>query len=138
MRLRQSFSNALFVFILVAAPLLAHHSIAVGFDATKATTIQGVITKVEWINPHAWITLETKDTNGSISRWHIEMGSPNTLLRGGIRGADIELAKPCSAEIWPARDGSKTATGRKLTYADGKSFDISDKFGDALLNVPAK
>ena len=59
-------------------------------------------------------------------------------MRGGIRGQDFELAKLCSVEIWPARDGSKTASGRNLTFADGKSFDISDKFGDAVLNIPAR
>ena len=137
MRLHQSFSNGLFVFILIAAPLLAHHSIAVGFDATKATTIQGVITKVELVNPHVWVTLETKDANGSISSWHIEIASPNSLNRDGIRKDIFELAKPCSMEIWPARDGSKTASGRMLTFADGRRFDVHDKFSDAFLSVPA-
>jgi hypothetical protein len=138
MRLHKSFSAALFAFALLTAPLLAHHSVGKEFDLTQATTIRGVITKVEWVNPHAWITLETKDANGSISSWHIEMGSPNSLMRGGIRGQDFELAKLCSVEIWPARDGAKTASGRNLTFADGQSFDISDKFGDAPLNIPAR
>jgi len=138
MRLDRTLPALLVLVGLIAAPLLAHHSIATGFDATKATTIQGVITKVEWTNPHVGITLETKDASGLLTAWRVEGRSPSTLFQGGIRREDFELAIPCSVEIWPARDGSKTASGRKLTFAGGKSFDISDRFGDALLNVPAK
>ena len=130
MRLHNSLPTALLVISLIAAPLLAHHSVAYGFDATKAATIQGVITKLEWVNPHAQITLETKEANGAISSWHVEIAAPNALYRYGIRREDFELAKSCSMEIWPARDGSKTASGRKLTFADGKTFDVRDTFGE--------
>jgi hypothetical protein len=138
MKLHFAFLAGPVLFLLIAAPMFGHHSAAKEFDNSKAATIQGVITKVEWVNPHARITLETKDANGSISDWHLEMGSPNSLLRGGIRPEFLELNKPCSVEFWPARDGSKTASGRKLTFTDGKTFDISDKFADALPNIPAR
>jgi hypothetical protein len=138
MTLHRTLPAVLVLFGLMSAPLLAHHSIAVGFDGTNAATMQGVITKVEWRNPHIGITLESKDANGLVTSWRVEGRSPTTLFINGIRREDFELAKPCFMEIWPARDGSKTATGRKLTFADGKSFDISDKFGDALLDVRGK
>jgi hypothetical protein len=138
MKLHLALLTALVLLALIAAPLLAHHSVSKEFDQSASTTIQGVITKVEWVNPHAWITLETKDANGSISSWHLEMGSPNSLFRGGLHVEFLELNKPCSVEFWPARDGSKTASGRKLTFTDGKTFNISDKFADALPNIPAR
>lgn len=138
MRFYGIFLTLLVLFVAIEVPLLAHHSIAKDFDETKATTIQGVITKVELTNPHAWITLESKDANGSVSSWHVEMGSPNSLLRGGLHREFLELNKQCSVEVWPARDGSKTASGRKLSFADGRSFDISDKFGAVRLNQPAQ
>jgi Family of unknown function (DUF6152) len=128
MSLHRTFLTALVLSGLIAAPLRAHHSVAKEFDETKATIIQGVITKVELVNPHAWITLESKDANGSISNWHLEIASPNALIRSGIRAGDFELAKSCSMEIWPSRDGSKTANGRTLTFANGRTFDVHDTF----------
>lgn len=137
MRPHRAFLTALVLCGPIAAPLLAHHLAAKEFDETKATTIQGVITKVEWMNPHVWITLESKDANGLVTSWRVETRSPNALLREGIRGEDFELAKSCSMEIWPARNGSNVASGRKLTFVDGKTFDVRDTFG-VLLGTPIK
>jgi hypothetical protein len=140
MRLFKSFPSALLLLGLIAAPLLAHHNVTKEFDQTKAVTIQGVVTKVEWMNPHAWITLKAKGTNGVAITWHVEIAAATVLLRTiGIRPEDLALGQSCSMEIWPARDGSKTAYGRKLTLADGKSFDIHERFSDPVpLSVPAK
>jgi hypothetical protein len=139
MRLHGTFFAALALFGLIAAPLLAHHSVAKEFDPTHATTIQGAITKVEWMNPHAWITMETKNANGFLTGWRVEIAAPGALYRDGIHREVFELAKSCSMEIWPARDGSQTAYGRKLAFADGRSFDVHDRFFDAVpLSVPAK
>ena len=123
---------------LMTWQLLGHHSVAV-FDQTKATTIQGVITKLEWMNPHTLITFETKDANGLPTSWLVEIAASGALVRDGIRREVFELAKSCSMEIWPARDGSKIAIGRRLTFAEGKSFDVRDKFWDRFpLSAPAK
>jgi len=93
--------------------------------------LQGVITKVEWTNPHVWIYIDVKDSSGSISNWRVESAAPNALFRADIRREVFELAKLCTVQIWPARDGSKTASGRTLTFAGSKTLDISDKFESA-------
>jgi hypothetical protein len=112
------------------APLLAHHGVSRTFDASKVTTLQGVITKVMWGNPHVSISMEVKNTNGAITIWSVEMAAPNSLYRDGMRPGSFELAKSCSIEIWPAFDGSPRANGRKLFFADGRTFDIHDKWTD--------
>src|SRR5882672_2892250 len=111
MRFLRTLLTVQVVFALTVSPLVAHHSVAREFDQTRATTIQGVITRVEWTNPHVRITLESKGANGSISSWLVEIAPPNVLKRDGIPKDVFELAKSCTMEIWPARDGSKTATG---------------------------
>jgi hypothetical protein len=119
--------------------LLAHHSVTREFDHTRSTDIQGVITKVDWMNPHSRITFEAKGANGMRTRWRVQIAAAGALFRDGIRNEDLELTKPFSMEIWPARDGSKTAYGRKRTYFDGKSFDLHDRFFDPVpLIKPAK
>src|SRR5580765_7072564 len=118
MSLLKAVCTALFVPGLMTSVLLAHHSVTKEFDPTKATNIQGVIKKVDWMNPHSWITLEAKGANGVVTTWRVEIVAATVLLRTrGIRPEDLALAQSCSMEIWPARDGTKTAYGRKLTYA---------------------
>jgi hypothetical protein len=128
---------ALFAAVVTVAPLLAHHGVSRTFDAGKVTTLQGVITRVAWANPHVSISMEVKNANGAITNWSIEMAAPNSLHRDGIRPESFELNKSCSIEIWPAFDGSPHANGRKLTFADGRSFDIHDKWTDITVK-PAK
>jgi hypothetical protein len=113
--------------------LLGHHSVVKEFDEAKATTIQGTITKVEWINPHVWLYMDVKNLNGSITNWSIEIASPNTLFRASINPLTIQTGKSYSVEIWPARNGSSKANGRKITLGDGSVLNISDKFPGAYL-----
>src|SRR6185436_16144531 len=76
---------ALFVAVMTVVPLLAHHGVSRTFDAGKVTTLQGVITKVVWGNPHVSISMEVKNANGAITNWTIEMAAPNSLYRDGMR-----------------------------------------------------
>jgi hypothetical protein len=128
MKLRTAFVTALSAVVVMVAPVRAHHSTSKQYDEAQATTIQGVITKVEWMSPHVWISVDVKNSDGSISTWRLESSAPNALFRADIRREMFELSKQCNVQIWPARDGSKTASGRTLTFADGKTLDISDKF----------
>ena len=133
MKLRNAICTALVVPGLMTSILLAHHSVTKEFDPAKSTTIHGVITKMEWMNPHSWIILKAKSGNGVATSWHVEIASATGLLRTrGIRPEDLALAQSCSMEIWPARDGSRTAYGRTLTFADGRSLDIHNSLFDPV------
>ena len=128
---------ALFAVIVTVSPMLAHHRASRGFDKNKVTTLQGVITKVTWINPHVSMSMEVKNASGGVTTWKVEMAAPNSLFRDGMRPESFELNKSCSIEIWPAFDGSPQANGRKLIFPDGRSFDIHDKWTD-IADKPAK
>ena len=69
--------------LLAAVPVLAHHSFAAEFDAKKPVKLSGTVTKMEWINPHAWIYIDVKNTDGTVTNWMVEAGAPNALLRRG-------------------------------------------------------
>ena len=127
------FIKTAFLIAVSAAPLIAHHSVAKVYDANKATAIQGVITKVEWMNPHVWISMDVKSTNGRLTSWRVEIKPPNALFRAGITKDLFELNKTYSMTIWPAFDGSKVASGRSLTFPDGRTIDVSDNWGQGIL-----
>jgi len=112
--------------------ILSNVDVIKTFDQTKPTNIRGVIKKVEWVNPHAWITAEIKNANSSRTNWHVELASAAALRRRGIRPEDLALQKSCSVEDWPSRDGTKTAYGRKLTLAGGRSFEVGNRFFEDL------
>jgi len=133
--------NAVLLFALLTfsfvVPTLGHHSVSREFDETKATTIQGVITKVEWTNPHVWITLDARTANGSSVTWRIEIAAPVALGRAGFEKSFIDLTKSYSMEVWPAFDGSRHANGRTLTLSDGRVFDVSDKWPEGRTVKPS-
>ena len=128
MRHRLAVLMAALLTAVLVVPLFAHHSIASEYDASKATTITGVVSKVEWVNPHAWIYMNVKDANGAVTAWVVEMASVAALTKAGLDKSMIEFTKTYSMEIWPANDGSKHASGRTLTFTDGRTFDVSDKW----------
>jgi len=128
MKHRMAVLMAAFLTVAFVVPLFAHHSIASEYDASKATTITGVVSKVEWINPHAWIYMNVKDVSGAVTTWRIQTASVGGLTKAGLDKNMIDLTRTYSMEIWPASDGSNHASGRTLTFADGRTFDVSDKF----------
>jgi hypothetical protein len=135
MRRWRALCTAPIAFGLMTSLLFGHHSVLVGFDDTKVKTVQGVITRVEWLNPHVRLFMDVKSPTGSITNWNIEIASPNALSRLAIKGNTFEVGKSYSVEVWPARDGSSVANGRKITFDDGRAFDIGDNFGAV---IPAK
>src|SRR6202166_3381829 len=108
--------------LLPIAPLGAHHAFAAEFDAKKPIKLQGTITKVEWINPHSWIHIDVKDSDGKVTRWMVEGGSPNALFRRGVTKAALPLGTQVVIEGFQAKDGSNRANGRDITLSDGRKL----------------
>jgi hypothetical protein len=108
--------------VLSAVPAWAHHAFAAEFDAKKPIHLEGVVSKVELINPHSWIHVDVKNTDGSMTSWMVEAGSPNVLLRRGFTKATIATGTPVIVEGFQSKDGSLRANGRDITLPNGQKL----------------
>jgi hypothetical protein len=106
---------------MTALPVLAHHSFAAEFDATKPMKIEGTLTKLEWTNPHIWFYFDAKDESGAVTKWQCEGGAPNNLTRNGWNRDSIKPGDLITVEGWLAKDGSKTCNARSVKIPGGKS-----------------
>jgi hypothetical protein len=105
-----------------AAPLLAHHAFSAEFDANAPVTLRGPVTRVEWINPHAWIHMEHKLPNGKVESWMVEGGTPNTLQRNGVTRDSVKVGTVIVVAGYKAKDGRLRANGRDITFTDGRTL----------------
>lgn len=111
---------AVFGSVLATAPLYAHHSFAAEFDGSKKLELTGVVTKVDWVNPHAYIYIDVKNPDGTVTNWALETGAPNALYRQGWRKADLKVGDTVTLDAFPAKDGSHTAAARQVKLPDGR------------------
>jgi hypothetical protein len=121
MRLKQAVLVAGIGLLAAALPLVAHHSFAAEFDSTKAITLQGVVTKLDWMNPHIWIYLDTKDDSGTVAHWQCEGGPPNTLTRNGWSKDSLKIGDQVNIDGFRSKDGSNTCNARSVKLPNGKS-----------------
>jgi Family of unknown function (DUF6152) len=106
--------------LLSAIPAWAHHAFAAEFDIKKPVKLQGTVTRMEWINPHAWIHIDVKGPDGKITSWMVEGGSPNILLRRGFSKQSLEEGTVVIVEGYQAKNGENRANGSNITFTDGK------------------
>lgn len=100
--------------------LLAHHSFAAQYDASKAVRLMGTLTKVEWTNPHIYFYLDVKDENGQVVKWGCEAGSPGALSRRGFKRGNLKIGDTIIVDGYRARDGSHLVDARRVTLPDGR------------------
>src|SRR5215831_5124549 len=108
---------------LWTAPVLAHHSFGAEYDANKPLTLTGVVTKIEWSNPHCYLYVDVKDSAGKVANWKLEGYPPGVLSRNGWK-KDITMKPGDTVTVtgWRARDGSNWGHSREVTFADGKKM----------------
>ena len=105
-----------------SAPVFAHHAFAAEFDAKKPLKLRGTVTRMEWINPHAWIHIDVKDPDGNVVNWMIEAGTPNTLFRRGFTKDSLVPGMEILVDGYVSKDGSNRANGRDVTFPDGRKL----------------
>jgi len=107
---------AISLLLLIVVPAFAHHSFDAEYDSNKPTTITGVVTKLDWINPHAYVFIDTKDESGAVRSFRIEMGPPYALVRGGWKRDTVKIGdKVTVSGAALAKDGSNAAGSMQTT-----------------------
>ncbi len=121
--MRKTLAIAAVCFGMLAAsrPAAAHHAFAAEFDATRPLLLKGTVVKWELVNPHSWIHLDVKNADGTVTRWMVEGGSPNSLFRLGFSRESLPKGTEIVVDGYQAKDGANRAVGKDLTFAkDGK------------------
>jgi Family of unknown function (DUF6152) len=117
--------------LLPAIPVLAHHAFSAEFDGNKQVNLRGSITKMDWINPHAWLYIDVKSPSGKVDNWAIELGPPNALIKRGWTKKSVPPGVEVLVVGYQAKDGSMRANGRDITFPDGRKLFAASSNADA-------
>jgi len=120
-----------FALIIAAKPVLAHHAFSAEFDQAKPVKVQGEISRLEWTNPHAWLFIDSKGTDGKLVTWRFEMGAPNALLRAGWSKSDIKPGTQVTVSGFLARSGGSVGNAYQVRLADGRDLFAASSLKDA-------
>jgi hypothetical protein len=123
--------------LALAAQVWAHHAFSAEFDANKPVKLRGTITKMDWINPHAWLYVDVKDA-GKVINWAIELGPPNALIKRGFTKTSIPVGTEVLVDGYQAKDGALRANGRDVTLPDGRKMFAGSSGTGAPGDTPEK
>jgi len=111
--------------MMAAVPVLAHHSLFAEFDESQSITLKGVVSKVEWVNPHVYLYLDVADAAGKVTTWSVETFPPTTLRRAGLSRDKLGYGETITLLGYKSRNGTPLTFLRKITFADGRELLIS-------------
>jgi hypothetical protein len=122
--------------LALSSPVAAHHAFSAEFDAKKPVKLRGVVTKMEWVNPHSWIHIDVKTPEGKTESWMVEAGPPGALVRRGWNRDSIPPGIEVLVEGYQAKDGTNKANGRDVTLPDGKRLFVGSSGTGAPYDKP--
>ena len=108
--------------VLGAPAAIAHHAFTAEFDGTKPVMLQGVVTRMDWVNPHSWIYIDVPQPDGSVQQWEVEAGAPNAMFRRGWNKNSIPVGTEIVVDGYRAKNGKNIANGRNVTFPDGRKM----------------
>src|SRR5215470_15643092 len=123
--------------LIAAVPAIAHHAFAAEYDADQPVTLKGKVTTFEWTNPHARFYIDVVDAKGTVTNWNLELASPNVLKRNGWSSKILQIGDEVTVEGSRAKDGSKMANAKVVTFANGQRV-FSGLQGEDAPNQPIR